>query len=71
MAPSVIEADLWGLGNTGLGRRGATGIHPMSWVKEPGNLAFLTTSFPKLWDRRTGKCLDLGRREEVRGVRQP
>ena len=42
----------------------------MSWVKEPGNLAFLTTSLPKLWDR-TGKCLDLGRREEVRGVRQP
>ena len=43
----------------------------MSWVNEPGNLAFLTTSLPKLWNRRAGKCLDLGRKEEVRGVRQP
>lgn len=41
----------------------------MSYVNEPGNLVFLTTSLPKLWDRRAGKCLDLGRREEVRVVR--
>lgn len=43
----------------------------LSWVNEPGNPAFLTTSLPKLQDRRAGKCLELGRSKEVRGVRQP